>query len=165
MRVDVDVSSIDRKFRLLYSLMRKPEIQKCLTHAVKTTMPQAAIKNIRSNKTIYKGKLVASIKVVEVPVSADPAVDFGSFGLNYAAPIELGTQPYTPPWAPIYEWVVTKIKPRDPYAYTKVVIRSIETSGVKSHPYLIPAFNAQRGAMVKVLKSCVLKRLTRGILS
>lgn len=55
--------------------------------------------------------------------------------LSYAAPVEFGSRPHTPPFAPIRDWAEKKGLPAG------AIWQSIRQHGTKPHPYLKPALD------------------------
>ena len=155
MRIHIDMSELSLKATLLASFFRDETVVHCLHTAVYKTMVPEAIKNIRTQRLRYRGALVRSIRVEKDTAKSSflgkkgRSVTFGSFGLKYAAAIEQGGRPHTPPLDPIYEWVKEKIRPKDTYAFTMAVIRTIEKQGTQKYPYVLPAVHTQKDAMAR----------------
>jgi len=167
MQIKIDMSELNLKATLLASLFKDNTVVNCLHESVKKTMQPEILKNIRRNRTMWRGALIRSIATKKGTTGGGvfsrqrPSVTLGSFGLKYAAAIEEGGRPHTPPFQPIYQWVVEKVGAADPYAFTKAVIRTIEKQGTKSYPFVLPAVVSQRDEMVREFMFCLLRQITR----
>ena len=167
MIAQIDLSDINRAVSVVAKIFSDKTVVDCLHDSVKKTMVPQARRNIRANTTVFSGSLLHSIRVEKDQTKGgffskgERAVTFGSFGVKHAAAIEEGGRPHTPPWDPIYKWVVGKVRPSDPYAFTKAVIRTIEARGTKKYPFVKPAVYTQADPMAKEFMICLLRHLTR----
>lgn len=160
MQITIDMSDINRVVGLATSVFGKKVVTDCLITAVARTMYPEAISILRKNDNINRGALVNSVRV-RGGTGTRPEVQFGSFGVKYADAIEKGGRPHTPPFAPIYQWVIEKIDPENPIAFTRAVIRTIERRGTRAYPFIVPAVSSKREDMKQTFLTCLLKELNR----
>ena len=81
---------------------------------------------------------------------ANLSVQVGS-RLKYAAPVEFGSRPHTPPFEPIRRWGELKGVPAG------AIWQKIRTQGTDPHPYLWPAFTENRDWIVNDLTKSIAK--------
>jgi len=154
------MSDIDRVTRLAMSAFGVKIVTNCLVTAVAKTMYPESISILRKNDNINRGTLLNSVRV-RPRSTTSPEVQFGSFGVKYALAMEEGGKPHTPPFAPIYQWVVEKIDPDNPIAFTRAVIKTIQVQGTRAYPFILPAVSSKRAEMKQVFLACLLKELRR----
>ena len=97
---------------------------------------------------VNTGYLRASI-AVDGDIS-NLTVKVGS-ALKYAAPVEFGSRPHTPPFEPIRRWGELKKIPAG------AVWQKIRMQGTDPHPYLWPAFIENRDWIVDDLAKSIAK--------
>jgi len=154
------MSDIKRVVGLATSVFGKKVVTNCLVTAVARTMYPEAISTLRKNDNVNRGTLLNSVRV-RAGRGTLPEVQFGSFGVKYARAIEEGGRPHTPPCAPIYQWAIEKFNPENPIAFTRAVIRTIESRGTRAYPFIGPAVSSKREDMKNTFLECLLKELNR----
>lgn len=71
--------------------------------------------------------------------------------LSYAAPVELGSMPHTPPFEPIEEWA----KRHGIEEHAWAIWQKIRTEGTQPHPYLRPAIHQNESVIMYLLKQAM----------
>jgi HK97 gp10 family phage protein len=126
---------------------------------MKTAMRKATLlvmRDARKDAPVDRGPLRASI-TPEVAVR-DKTVE-GIVGSNkvYAPFQELGTPPFTPPWTPIFEWAMRKLKGdrRAAGALTVGVRAAIRARGIKAKRFLQGAVEKNAEKIMNLLGNAV----------
>ena len=107
---------------------------------MKTAMRKATLivtRDARKNAPVDRGPLRASI-TPEVVVRHKTVEGIVGTNKVYGPAQELGTRPFTPPWTPIFEWAMRKMKGdrRAAGALTVGVRAAIAARGIKAKRFL-----------------------------
>lgn len=95
------------------------------------------LRDAKKNAPVDRGPLGASL-TPEVKTSSRVVQGIVGSNKKYAPPQELGTRPFTPPWTPIYQWALRKMK-GDKKAAGALAVgarRSIGARGIKAKRFL-----------------------------
>lgn len=71
--------------------------------------------------------------------------------LRYGAPVEFGSRPHTPPFAPIQDWAEKKKLPAG------AIWQNIRLRGTRAHPYLRPAYDKNITEIINRVASAMAK--------
>jgi hypothetical protein len=113
---------------------------------------------LRKNRSILTGELSARMTYRSGIDKSTPFVEIGAFGVQYGLNVEKGAPPHTANTNRVREYVKKKMKFKGAMAtaVTAQILSTLETSGSKAHPYLMPVWRARSGRFfahfVKVMK-------------
>jgi len=155
------MTEIDGKIRGLDPFNAKVEqVQRDVSGSpMAAAMGQATLivtRAARKNAPVDRGPLRASI-VPEV-VTRDKVVT-GIVGSNreYAPYMELGTRPFWPPWRPLYEWAVRKMRGdrKAAGALAAGARLAIAARGIKAKRYLQRAIEDNSARIKRIIEQAV----------
>jgi len=128
-------------------------------------------KQIRANKSVFRGQMISRITSAAAPITAgNPAIRVGAIGVKYSMIVERGSKPRTVDsreFKKLIDYAKKKMGFRKSTPKRRVrrggtltrfnvnaedvarsIKRSIETQGNKAHPFIMPAFNANKNMFV-----------------
>jgi HK97 gp10 family phage protein len=114
------------------------------------------MRDARKNAPVDRGRLRASI-TPEVVTQANVVQGIVGSNVVYAPFVELGTRPHTPPWTPIFEWAMRKLKGdrSGARALAASVRASIRARGTIAKRYLERALEDNAPKIFKILGNVV----------
>ena len=125
MVTEIDLSELDEAV--------KDEVQDFLIDAASRLVNEA-----KRNAPVNSGRLRQSIQVLE---RGEDEILVGT-NLEYAAPVEFGTEPHYPPIEPLKKWVRRKLGVEEDVAYA--VQQKIGAEGTDAQPFMRDAIKSTR---------------------
>jgi len=111
------------------------------------------VREIESQRLVDTGDLKNSVTVTRVTDGALVTVDS-----PYAAPLEYGARPFTPPLAPLAEWALRKGLANDEAAAMRIargIQKKFQTEGIPPRSFFRNALrNAEPGIRADINKEC-----------
>lgn len=116
------------------------------TSAIAVLIP-AIRDNIKKNRSVFTGEYFNRMDAVSGIENGKPFVEVGAIGVPYGLNVEKGAPPHTPNIARIKEYVRKKLGFSGVQADTVAtnIFRTIEFSGSKAKPNIMPAWQANSG--------------------
>lgn len=113
-------------------------------------------RDARRNAPVDMGTLRASI-VPEVVVRTTTVTGIVGSNVKWAPYMEFGTRPFWPPWRPLYEWALRKVRVSggDAGALAARARIAIATRGIKARRYLQSALEDNAEKVFRILGDVV----------
>lgn len=114
------------------------------------------LRDAQKNAPVDRDQLRASI-TPEVRTTSNAVQGIVGSNKKYAPPQELGTRPFTPPWTPIYQWALRKMK-GDKKAAGALAVgarRSIAARGIRAKRFLQRAVENNSEKIFRLLGNAV----------
>lgn len=147
------IEEINKKFEALSAKSPTVVLQVLFTSAEAILIP-AIKKRLRIEDRIFEGQLFSRISARTLSrKKLEPSIKVGTIGVPYGLNIEKGSPPSilsADEIKKVVKW--SKLK----FAGDAIIIlRTLRTIGAKAHPFLLPTFDATKGALIKDFKERV----------
>jgi hypothetical protein len=140
---------IDQKIITMVKVAPVLSAKVMFTSAHRITIP--AIKaRLKSQRNVFRGDLVQRQAARTGIEGGKPFIEIGALGVPYGLAVEKGQGPHKPNSKKILEYARKKMGlTKGAFAVAAAIIKTLQTTGSRPHPYLVPTWLVTRDAFFK----------------
>lgn len=143
------VSTVAIRAALLEKHLSGRQIAESIATSAEATVVPYARRLVRMNKSVFEGNLFKSLSARVRYTAMAYKVDIGTIGVFYGLNIEKGTPAGSIPVdSKLIRWARIKAQSKNPAALARAIAKSVARKGIKAKPFLLPAYEATKGAFL-----------------